>query len=208
MEYNTEFENLERKRYYGLRIGDLVLDSWLDDRSPIYEVVGFSITDNNRVYIKNIKTNEVDNTVAEWCKIIKKVDEDSKPLEFRALASIRKDKKLTDKLDWYEGVFYNGNTVVCDTHHQGLQYLQEVRVVSEYTGYKDLKGNKIWDSSLLYCNKVFYKVIKYKGKAFELIPLNADIDTRFLYTSHNKVEVVGDLYTSLDILNDGLLKKL
>ena len=206
MEYNTEFENLERRRYYGLRIGDLVLNSWFDDKSPIYEVVGFSYTDNNKVYIKNIKTNEIGHNVAEWCKIIKKVDEDSRPLEFRALAPIRKDKKLTDKLDWYEGVFYDGNVVIYDTPHQSLQYLREVRVVSEYTGYTDSKENKIWDSSLLYCNEVFYKVVKFKGKAFELRPLNTDTDTRFLFSSHYKVEVVGDLYTSDEILNK--IKKL
>ena len=72
---NKNFDNLERFRYYGLRIGDIVDLKGVNGKviSPNAEVIDYG-SDNNRVQVKDMKGNEFD-WVAEWCEIIVKVED-------------------------------------------------------------------------------------------------------------------------------------
>ncbi|RPI82260.1 MAG: hypothetical protein EHM34_07210 [Nitrosopumilales archaeon] len=67
------FDNINRNRYYGLRIGDIVQ---LDFTTPSLrgEIFEYGFMDNNRVYIKMEDGRETSWT-AEWCKIIEKVED-------------------------------------------------------------------------------------------------------------------------------------
>lgn len=69
------FDNANRHRYYGLRIGDIV-DARGITGIVIYknvEVYDYS-SDNNRVELKLASGNTTD-WVAEWCTIITKVED-------------------------------------------------------------------------------------------------------------------------------------
>jgi hypothetical protein len=66
------FDNEERRRYYGLRVGDIV-------RSKMYgfdnaKVVEYGFLDNNSVIVR--VPGEADrDVVAEWCEIVTKVED-------------------------------------------------------------------------------------------------------------------------------------
>jgi len=67
--------NIERKRYYGLRVGDKVIrdyDLGSGKDKTVYTDFQYGFCDNNRVYLKSPK-GEIKMEVAEYCKIIKKV---------------------------------------------------------------------------------------------------------------------------------------
>jgi len=66
------FDNKKRTRYYGLRIGDTVKVKAYNIETA--EVAEYGVFDNNRVYIK-LPDGEKISCVAEWCKIIKKVED-------------------------------------------------------------------------------------------------------------------------------------
>jgi hypothetical protein len=70
-----EFDNIERHRYYGLRIGDIVFLGF-KSQSPrkLAEVTGYGVMDNNRVYVKTEDGVDTD-YVAEWCEILVKVED-------------------------------------------------------------------------------------------------------------------------------------
>lgn len=66
------FDNKNRTRYYGLRIGDIVSSKFeLFDNAEVIEYGGF---DNNRVFIKS-EDETIRSVVAEWCTIINKVED-------------------------------------------------------------------------------------------------------------------------------------
>lgn len=69
------FDNKDRKRYYGLRIGDEIevmsLNGTVWGNS---EVLDYDPFDNNKVIIKSKNGNPID-WVAEWCKVIKRVED-------------------------------------------------------------------------------------------------------------------------------------
>jgi len=69
-----ENHNKDRNRHYGLRIGDRIKIeiSGLPTREG--DVVGFSLTDNNKAYIK-YDDGKIVGWVAEWCTIIEKVED-------------------------------------------------------------------------------------------------------------------------------------
>jgi len=71
----TEFDNIERDRYYGLRVGDIVFLGH-KSQSPriLAEVTGYGFMDNNRVYVKTEDGLDTD-YVAEWCEILVKVED-------------------------------------------------------------------------------------------------------------------------------------
>lgn len=71
------FTNEKRNRYYGLRIGDIVSPKGLDGKESSKgkaEVIDFGFMDNNAVYIKFEDGTET-KWVAEWCKIITKIED-------------------------------------------------------------------------------------------------------------------------------------
>jgi hypothetical protein len=73
------WDNQERHRYYGLRVGDTVraptslLRVIEEDR--IGEVVEYGFMDNNRVYVQYPGDKNPVAEVAEWLTIIKKVED-------------------------------------------------------------------------------------------------------------------------------------
>lgn len=70
------FDNVDRNRYYGIRVGDIVKYnvSPLDKDEKEYKVVRYGFMDNNRVYLQDSEGNVLP-AVAEWCVIVKKVEE-------------------------------------------------------------------------------------------------------------------------------------
>ena len=69
-----EFDNVDRKKYYGLRRGDLVdYDNFgLKHKNCI--VVYFDLMDDNRVQLQT-EDGDIFPAVAEWCKISKKMED-------------------------------------------------------------------------------------------------------------------------------------
>jgi len=69
------FDNSERRRYYGLRIGD-----WVEFRRPGNQLIRATVAayvpgDNNAVIVKNDETQEFTQEVAEWMSITDKIED-------------------------------------------------------------------------------------------------------------------------------------
>lgn len=69
------FTNENRNRYYGKRVGDIVRCSFNGHVTCEGEVVELGPLDNNRVQVKDSTSNEIVSCVAEWCEILKKVED-------------------------------------------------------------------------------------------------------------------------------------
>ena len=73
----SKFDNKERNRYYGLRIGDIVSPKGIDGKEwskGKAEVIEYGFMDNNAVYIR-VEDGTETKWVAEWCEIITKVED-------------------------------------------------------------------------------------------------------------------------------------
>lgn len=72
--------NKSRNRWYGLRIGDVVTYRYSidDEDDTLYEVIGYMRSDNNAVILRS-EDGVVDKHVAEWCRIVERVDD--RPLD-------------------------------------------------------------------------------------------------------------------------------
>lgn len=71
---NVEFDNVDRKRYYGIRKGDIVEQNFYGTKIK-GEVVGYGFLDNNAVYVDTYYSRGVTKFVAEWCTVITKVED-------------------------------------------------------------------------------------------------------------------------------------
>jgi len=73
------FDNKDRTRYYGLRIGDIVDLKGVDGKvaQANAEVIKYG-SDNNRVEVRLMSGNTCD-WVAEWCDIVVRVEDRIKP---------------------------------------------------------------------------------------------------------------------------------
>jgi hypothetical protein len=71
--------NTKRNRCYGVRLGDIVSYDvpGFPKEDKTYIVVHYGFMDNNRVYLQDGEGN-IKKAVAEWCRIVKKV-EDNRP---------------------------------------------------------------------------------------------------------------------------------
>ena len=69
-----EFDNKDRNRYYGLRVGDTVKQKYLVGGNIIADVIELCQGDNNRVVLRLADGAEI-RQVAEWCEIIEKVED-------------------------------------------------------------------------------------------------------------------------------------
>lgn len=69
---SEQFDNIDRSRYYGLRVGDLVVEKAFDMRTE--GVVTAYTVNNNVVKILTTNGNTV-NVVAEWCLTQRKVED-------------------------------------------------------------------------------------------------------------------------------------
>lgn len=69
-------ENKDRRRYYGVRVGDRVVYGipGFPDTDSEYEVIRYGFLDNNRVILRDSDGNEM-KAVAEYCRIISKVED-------------------------------------------------------------------------------------------------------------------------------------
>ncbi len=67
------FDNAERRRYYGIRIGDIVEERAFGTVTR-GEVMGYGLMDNNKVYI-NAEGDITLDAVAEWCHVIECVED-------------------------------------------------------------------------------------------------------------------------------------
>lgn len=75
------FNNKDRARYYGLRVGDIVQCTLCQFSTPPSEVIGYGFLDNNRVRIKELESGKEYGHVAEWLSIVTKVeDRNLKPI--------------------------------------------------------------------------------------------------------------------------------
>lgn len=75
IEENVIDKNTDRRRHYGLRIGDIVDQKGLDGKSCGEAVViEYGFFDNNRVMVRK-KDGTITDWVAEWCDIIVKVED-------------------------------------------------------------------------------------------------------------------------------------
>lgn len=69
------FDNKERRRYYGLRIGDLIeVIGFHGIPNKNAEVIQYGFGDNNRVYVE-YEDGTQGREVAEYCKILTKVED-------------------------------------------------------------------------------------------------------------------------------------
>lgn len=70
--YPSNF-NIERTRYYGLRVGDRVKRAFQGNKrkNEIWNVYQYGFSDNNCIYLE--RKGVIIKWVAEWCKIIKRV---------------------------------------------------------------------------------------------------------------------------------------
>lgn len=74
---NSDQRNVDRNRYYGLRVGDIVSPKDLRGNEwnrGTAEVIEYGHMDNNEVYIRAQDGTET-HWVAEWCDIITKVED-------------------------------------------------------------------------------------------------------------------------------------
>lgn len=65
----SEFDNQDRKKYHGLRRGDLVDYSHFGIKHKYCIVSSYDLTDNNRIFLMN-EDDEIFPAVAADCKII------------------------------------------------------------------------------------------------------------------------------------------
>lgn len=72
----ANFDNEERRRYYGKRVGDIV-ENWssFGVKGRHGEVVGYGLLDNNRIEVMWDGLEEPQDEVAEWMTIITKVED-------------------------------------------------------------------------------------------------------------------------------------
>jgi endo-alpha-1,4-polygalactosaminidase (GH114 family) len=67
-----EWDNQERRRYYGKRRGDIIRSSMY--RIERAEVTGYYM-DNNRIRVRVEGETKDCDLVAEWCQIVTKVED-------------------------------------------------------------------------------------------------------------------------------------
>lgn len=67
----NKFDNKNRNRYYGLRIGDIVEVKTLSGTILKCKVIAYGFMDNNRVHLRKLWSRKVFSWTAEGCKIIK-----------------------------------------------------------------------------------------------------------------------------------------
>ncbi len=67
------FDNAERNRYYGLRLGDTVTSKAYKELG-VCTVVEYGHLDNNRVIVEDA-TGKKFPIVAEWCSIVTKIED-------------------------------------------------------------------------------------------------------------------------------------
>ena len=97
---NEPFDNKDRSRYYGIRVGDIVNLRNIDG-SVIYrnvEVIAYGFMDNNRVEVK-LSHGSTTDWVAEWCDIITKVEDRNDDSIIEKIA-----KELTQGIDGTDNI--------------------------------------------------------------------------------------------------------
>lgn len=89
----SRFDNADRTRYYGVRIGDIVSEEIFQDVRRRGEVVGFGFMDNNRVYVRD-EDGKISGWVAERCTIETKAEDRQAWVDIEM--RLRRSKKFID----------------------------------------------------------------------------------------------------------------
>jgi hypothetical protein len=129
---NKKFENGDRLRYYGLRIGDIVDLKGVNGKviSPNAEVIDYGAGDNNKVTVRDMKGNEFD-WVAEWCDIVVKVEDriptvknlDLKNGDFKKYYDTEQKRNY-----WVLGYFGGGAVTVVEAYRLAQEYSEVCKV--------------------------------------------------------------------------------
>lgn len=69
-----KFDNKERNRYYGLRVGDIVSVPMFAGKRSKAEVIELHAFDNNGVQVR-MEDGTERKEVAEWCDIVVRVED-------------------------------------------------------------------------------------------------------------------------------------
>ncbi len=71
-----QWDNEERRRYYGIRVGDIVRSNYFQ-QDQLYEVWGYGFMDNNSVHLIEVGKENARPFphVAEWLTIVTKVED-------------------------------------------------------------------------------------------------------------------------------------
>jgi hypothetical protein len=153
------FDNVDRDRYYGLRVGDTVNLRGLDGKTLFEnaEVISYGFMDNNRITVKLANDNET-NWVAEWCEIVTRVEDKSpkrKNLDLKN-ADFRKYYNTTMKRNiWVLGYFGGGAVNVMDAMLLASEYSNETNVpigsvcIDEILRSRRFKGFKFLFSTVI-----------------------------------------------------------
>ena len=72
---NGSFDNKERHRYYGIRVGDIVECDMSGLPLLRAEVITYGSMDNNKVLVRDLDSGEELWHVAEWLRIVEKVED-------------------------------------------------------------------------------------------------------------------------------------
>jgi hypothetical protein len=88
------WDNENRKRYYGFRIGDIVdcSTSSLKQFHGEAEIIAYGGSDNNAVYTKKTSHKESIRCVAEWLNLVTKVEDRSNSITKSLHTNSEKEK--------------------------------------------------------------------------------------------------------------------
>jgi len=164
------FDNKERTRYYGLRIGDII-----DAKSPSgivwgrSELIDFDPMDNNSVVIKD-KLGKPISWVAEWCDIVVKVEDIIKqrvgrlPMNYTTANTINYLETISDNLqvNFENPIMVPTNGTCC------LMYIRSVKLSDGKISITDGRGRESEvNDSLVYHEFILKAICEEVEKLFE-----------------------------------------
>lgn len=151
------FDNKERTRYYGLRIGDIVEE--IVYGSSIKGEVWELLWDNNAAYVKTEK-DKIVKCVAEWCNILTKVEDRDDFKKLSPLKLLAKRDKYNNNFhiifrnyyqdfdnNWGYSKWYFGITdSIGKPYNELLIEVEEKQKVNPKHEYKILSDKEYWES--------------------------------------------------------------
>ena len=119
-------------------------------------------------------------------------------IRFRALAQV----KDTDRYDWFQDVWYDGETVLVDTKHRGILELKHPRCVTQYTGLDDKNGHGIYVGDIVKNEKVFdgVRVVMFNKLMHVSTQDSEGSDYMIMMLDLDTIEVVGNKYENKEML--------
>ena len=84
--------NKERRRAYGLRIGDIVELTHYKEVKELAEVVAYGALDNNSIFVRSAEGNGMKRTTEE-CRLVTKVEDRAEALDWQDWPAFHVRKK-------------------------------------------------------------------------------------------------------------------